>query len=478
MSTQKPYTTVANTLLLCILFLGTCPTAQSGNQSSQPSGPKSAGWTTDVIGVSEMQLSADYWVDRTPEHDSVLKTSQEIFQLNKTLFATEDFMVDLQQFPQHLSAGEIRSKVLATSKPSSYDIYDDQGNVLDSAGYKVYTTNLGLDAIPVRTTVEFALVVKRADMRKYPTDARYFKTLDSKNLDRFQENGLFPGDVVAVLHQSQDREWLFVQSFNYAAWVRKQYLAIGERQTVLEYANPSRFLLITGDKVNTSFNPEIPEISELQLDMGVRVPLPGHSEGENSIHGQNPYTSHTIKLPVRDRDGGLEFRQALITRNKDVHIGYLPFTRENIIRQAFKFLGERYGWGHSNNARDCTGFVAEVYKTFGILMPRNSGQQGLSTQGENTRFSSASLLRDKQKGLESLDTGDLIYVPGHVLMFIGYVDGQPYVIHDVSEFGYIDENGEYYKGILNGVSVTPLLPLHASRESTYVEKMYNIKRIR
>ena len=111
-------------------------------------------------------------------------------------------------------------------------------------------------------------------------------------------------------------------------------------------------------------------------------------------------------------------------------------------------------------------------------MPRNSGQQGLSSQGKNNLFSSTSTLSDKQKQLKLLDTGDLIYVPGHVLMFIGNVEGQPYVIHDVSEFGYIDENGEYYKGILNGVSVTPLIPLHASRESTYVEKMYNIKRIR
>jgi len=77
-----------------------------------------------------------------------------------------------------------------------------------------------------------------------------------------------------------------------------------------------------------------------------------------------------------------------------------------------------------------------------------------------------------------MDIGDLIYVPGHVLMYIGNVDGEPYVIHDVSVFRYIDDDGEYYEGTLNGVSVTPLIPLYGSRESSYVEQMYNIKRVR
>lgn len=63
-------------------------------------------------------------------------------------------------------------------------------------------------------------------------------------------------------------------------------------------------------------------------------------------------------------------------------------------------------------------------------------------------------------------------------MYIGDVNGEPYVIHDVSVFRYVDENGEYCEGVLNGVSVTPLIPLYGSRESPYVDLIYNIKRIR
>ena len=212
--------------------------------------------------------------------------------------------------------------------------------------------------------------------------------------------------------------------------------------------------------------------------MGIRLALADRETYGNSLYGQNPYASHVVLLPMRNPEGQLEIKPALIARNQDVSRGYLPFTRENIIRQAFKFLGERYGWGHSYNARDCTGFIMEVYKTFGIQMPRNTGQQGDGVFGENTRFTDQSDREEKLKALGKLDIGDMIYVPGHVLMYIGDVNGEPYVIHDVSIFRYIDKDDEYYEGVLNGVSVTPLIPLYGSRKSPYVDLIYNIKRIR
>ena len=425
-----------------------------------------------------MHLSANYWVEQTENADQVLKNQKEITEFNDRIFAMDQHMVNLALFPDQLSGREVRESIQAISKPNKSDLYSTSGTILESEGYGKYTANLGLKNIPGTIQVQFALVVNRSDMRAYPTDDRYYKTPDKQNLDRFQENGLFPGDALAVLHASMDGEWSFVQSYNYAAWVRTENIAIGDRQAIQKYKNPEHFLIITGAKIRTSFNPEVPALSELQLDMGIRIPLADRDIGNNNLYGQNPYTSHVVSLPVRNMEGKLEFKKALIARNKDVHKGYIPYTRENITRQAFKFLGERYGWGHSYNARDCTGFVMEIYKTFGIHMPRNTGQQGSGSFGQNTRFTPDSTEDEKLQALRNMDIGDLIYVPGHVLMYIGDVDGQPYVIHDVSIFRYTDDNGEYYEGVLNSVAVTPLIPLYGSRESTYVDLMYNIKRVR
>ena len=462
------------TFILCGLVLSTC----RADGSVQRDNRQPATWSTDVIGISEIHLSANYWVNQTENTDQVLKDQRGISEFNTALFSTNENMVDLSFFPQQLPGDDVRARIRAISKRNKSELYNPAGDALGSKGYKKYEDDLGLESISDTVEVRFALVVKRADMRTYPTDNRYYKSPDDQNLDRFQENAVFPGDALAVLHVSADKEWAFVQSYNYAAWVRYESIAIGDRKLIGQYKSASRFLVITGDKVQTSFNPEVPALSELQLDMGIRLPLADPETIKNSLYGQNPYASYVVLLPLRNHDGKLEIKPALIARNKDVSQGFIPFTRENIIRQAFKFLGERYGWGHSYNGRDCTGFVMEVYKTLGIQMPRNTGQQGSGSYGENTRFTAESSPEEKLKALETLDVGDLIYVPGHVLMYIGEVEGEPYVIHDVSVFRYIDENGESYKGTLNGVSVTPLVPLYGSEESTYVDLIYSIKRVR
>lgn len=435
-------------------------------------------WTTDVIGIDESHLSAHYWVNQLDNAGHLLQNRKEITDFNRDIFSTDQHMADLARFPSQLAGANVRERIEAISKPNKSDLYGVGGELLGPAGYQKYTEKLGLDSIPGIVNLQFALVVKRSDMRAYPTDDRYYRSPGDQNLDRFQENAVFPGDALAVLHISADKQWSFVQSYNYAAWVRSEDIAIGDRKLVQQYSNAAHFLVMTGARVHTSFNPVIPALSELQLDMGVRLPLADRKTSGNNLYGQNPYASYTVLLPIRNLQGQLEIKPALIARNQDVNQGYLPFTRENIIRQAFKFLGERYGWGHSYNARDCTGFIMEIYKTFGFQMPRNTGQQGIGEYGENTRFTDQSNRKEKLQALAKMDIGDLIYVPGHVLMYIGDVNGEPYVIHDVSIFRYIDENEAYYEGTLNGVSVTPFIPLYGSKESPYIDLIYNIKRIR
>lgn len=439
---------------------------------------QSGTWSTDVIGINESHLSAGYWINQLKNTGQLLKSQDEIAEFNRTIFSTDPHMVDLARLPSQLPGVEVRKQIQAISKPNKSKLYKPTGEALNPEAYRRYTDKLALDSIEETVTLLFALVIRRTDMRTYPTEDRHYKSADDQNLDRFQENGLFPGDALAILHTSADKQWSFVQSYNYAAWVKSADIAVGDRQQVHEYQHAKPFLIVSGDKVQTSFNPEIPALSELQLDMGIRLPLANRASYGNNLYGQNPYASHTVLLPTRNADGHLEIKPALIARNQDVHRGYLPFTRENIIRQAFKFLGERYGWGHSYNARDCTGFIMEIYKTFGFQMPRNTGQQGAGDFGENSRIAPDTSHTERLQSLESMDIGDLIYVPGHVLMYIGDDNGEPYVIHDVSIFRYIDETGKYYEGTLNGVSVTPLVPLYGSRESPYIHLMYNIKRIR
>ncbi len=484
-------------LALCVLAASLCachPPNQAGaptkeGTKDQPKSPKTTTkasvqgdpFVSDVPLVQAQYLSPAFWL--RPGMDKVLMSADEITAYNQNSIAIDDTLTDLSTLPDTLDADALEARIRSISNIPKYKrIYAD-GAPVSEDDFARYEAMLNLEAIKPENAVRFALVVKRTSIRTYPTDDTVFShDADNRDIDRFQESALFPGDAVAVLHTSTDGAWALVQSYNYIAWAPLESLAIGPRDTVLDYGQGDNFLMITGAKVHAVYNPDVPAVSELQLDMGIRLPLSRPQKLANDLYGQNPYLSHMVILPVRTDDGGLEFAHALINRNKDVHIGYLPYTEANIVKQGFKFLGERYGWGHRYNGRDCTGFVSEVYKTFGLKLPRNSGDQAKSNIGLNMRYGQDDdpdlLLKLRTKRLKSAKVGDLVYIPGHVLMIIGQQDGQPFALHDVTGLGYLKPDGTFYKGTLNQVSLTPVLPLRTSNERSYLEKITTIKALR
>ncbi len=437
-------------------------------------------FASNVIGITEQQLSPNYWLKKliSPAANQILMSPLEIQQQNQTLIRDNAYISAPLTFTDSLSKQQLVSLIDNISKVPSDERFYHDGTKLVTQNYQHYVDNLNKKAIVVTNKVKFGLVIRRSSLRTFPTLDKVYEKDSDHDLDRFQESAVFPGDALAVLHSSRDGHWLLVKAYNYIAWILKTDVAIGSKAMVKAYQNTEHFLVVTGSKIFTTYVPEQANISELQLDMGTRLPLAKRSDYGNEIYGQNPFASYVIKLPTRSITGQLNIVLALIPRAQDVHLGYLAFNQQNIIKQAFKFLGERYGWGHDFNGRDCTGFIDEVYKTFGFNLPRNSGQQGHSAFGLNIRFEKNTKIADKLRVLNKTEVGDLIYIPGHVMMVLGEDQGKPYIIHDVKGLGYLKANGGFYQGTLNGVSVTPLLPLQISATESYVEQIYNIKRIK
>ncbi|GAA0357143.1 SH3 domain-containing protein [Bowmanella denitrificans] len=453
--------------LLCALFLGLSFLTFSASAAD-----------TDVIGIQMQHLQSEYWVNKQKDANQVLLSQTQIKQLNQRTFNQQNELQDLADLPAALSAEDLKAAIEQVSSIPSSDRFYADGTQLTKQHYQPYLENLNITNIRALNPVRFALVTERTHMRRFPSaDKAYNQEMDL-DIDRFIETGLFPGDALAIYHQSKDGQWLLARAYHYLAWLPASSVAIGTKEQVLGYGQKTPFMVVTGAKVFTNHNPEVVQLSEKQLDMGVRLPLLSNQDVNHRLYGQNPYASYAVELPFREANGSLSFKPALISRNQDLHQGYLPFTPANIIRQGFKFLGERYGWGHDFNARDCTGFVSEVYRTFGILMPRNSGEQGKGQYGQNIRFDKNSSEQDKLSALNKLQVGDLIYIPGHVVMYLGEEHGQPYVIHDVHGMAYVDKQGNFYQGGLNGVSVTPLLPMRLSQSTSYVDRIYTIKTIR
>lgn len=430
-----------------------------------------------VIGVGPEQLRPEFWVKLQADPDHVILTSAEIADQNRRMLAGDRSLYDLERLPAVLTRAQVREWVERRSQAPTRQLFDERGDSVAAERIAALLGAVQLDAIPAEQPLRFALVTERADLRTFPTGLRVFSSLDNTDIDRWQESALFPGTPAVIVHESGDGAWWFIVSHHYAAWIEKSRVAEGSRDVVLGYARKTPYLVVTGAKVRTVFTPERPEVSELQMDMGVRVPLLAGWPADSVVNGQNPYAGHVVELPVRTESGGLELVPALLPGTADVASDYLPLTAGGILRQAFKFLGERYGWGHSYNGRDCSGFVSEVYRSFGVDLPRNTGDQANSPALNRIAFTEADGHERRTGVVADTHVGDLVYIPGHVMMVIGRLDGVTYVIHDVTGINHLVD-GASVRVPLNGVSVTQLETLASSPDRTWVDNVRSIQRIR
>jgi hypothetical protein len=431
-----------------------------------------------VLGVGEAQLTPAFWVGLQAQPDRVILDRAAIEAQNAKLLRVDPSMHDLRALPKTLSRERVAGWITALSELPQHPLFDVDGKPVPAATLESVSGNLALDAIPASQPTRYGLIVRRAALRTFPTTLRVFSEQGDTDIDRFQETAEFPGTPVAIVHASADGQWLFVVSPRYAAWTKKDNVAEGSAAEVFGYVDKTPYRVITGAVERTVFTREVPAVSQLPLDMGTRVPLATDLPPDQPVNGQTPYAAHVLELPLRKADGTLGFTPALLQKNTDSAGDYLPLTRANIIRQAFKFLGERYGWGHSYDGRDCSGFVSDVYRSMGVDMPRNTSRQAISPALEHRAFTAKDSREERIKAAQALQVGDLVYIPGHVMMVIGRLHGQPYVIHDVGGMSYRKADGSRVRVKLNAVSVTPLLPLLYNDRQTFVDRMTSIVRIR
>jgi cell wall-associated NlpC family hydrolase len=220
---------------------------------------------------------------------------------------------------------------------------------------------------------------------------------------------------------------------------------------------------------------EEPRVSQLQLDMGIRLPL-ADVPPNKPVNGQHPYAAYVLEMPVRNEDGSLAMAPALLPRRADSAADYLTLTPANLVDQGFKFLGERYGWGHAYGTRDCSGFVSEIYRSMGVELPRNTSAQAVSPALEHITFERNDDAAKRKAAVAQLQVGDLVYIPGHVMMVIGHHGGMTYLIHDTHGGRYRGDDGELVSMALNGVVVTPLEPMMFSETESYIDRMTSIVR--
>lgn len=414
---------LASLMILSVLLLTSClrradvpPPAATESYSVSESETEGTTETADEESSSmeeypihepEISDTAQAWIDLRPDPDGIIMTFREIMAENDRVSDTSDVMTDVSLLPETVTADDIRSYMRRGHVPH-LPRYDSDGSEIPNEHLQNVIASMGDSSVPEKVEPIRAIVTTRANLRSIP-DSKPYRKAPTDPYDTIQQTELHVGDPVWVLHENTDGEYLFVISASYVGWVRTDYVAVTDSAENFEqFASPERFVCITVPSVKLEDN---------ELDMGVVLPFISED-----IEG------FTVKLPRRLEDGTLSYTELRLTRDV-AHKGYLDFTYENFIIQAFRYEGVMYSWGGLDTGVDCSSFVGNVLRTFGFRLPRDTkDQQGVVGDSTEVRGKSHAEIA---RILESTDSPTAVYYPGHVLFYLGRstTDGKFYFIH-------------------------------------------------
>ena len=151
--------------------------------------------------------------------------------------------------------------------------YGRYGIPLEESFWNELKKNLNQESLKERNRMLFGLIVKRTDIRVFPTEELSMNTPDNDEFDRFQHSSVSPGSLVGIYHFSQDKLWAYVQTGFIRGWVRTTDLAIAkERREAVDYEEAKERLVITGSFVKVFSDPSLHQINFL-AQMGTSFPI-------------------------------------------------------------------------------------------------------------------------------------------------------------------------------------------------------------
>ena len=370
-----------------------------------------------------------FWIKKIKNPTNLLLTPEKIHNMNEENLKRQDLRLSRIK---DLKENWTREEILSLLKEDWEDFgrtgevrYGKNGIPLGELFWNKLGNNLNEESIKESGRMLYALVVKQTNIRVFPTDELSMSTPSNDEFDLFQHSSISPGSPIGIYHFSQDKKWAYVQTQFIRGWVRMHDLAIAkERSEVVDYEEAKDRLVVTGNFVTVFGDPSLRQ-PVFTAQMGDSFPLLSTLGGSKDTQA-----FYVIHIPSREDSGSLTIRKGYIRAEEDVHQGFLPYHQENVARQAFKMLRHPYGWGDRLGGRDCSRFIMDLFRTFGILMPRNSKEQ--ATVGMDPGSVEGKPIEEKQKLLDqSIPLATTVRLPGHIMLYLGKDKGKYYVIHSI-----------------------------------------------
>jgi len=394
----------------------------------------SAAAVTTMSDVSEEMSTAAYWIAQAgADADALLMTADEIAAYNQlAVDASGTNVFDLETIREVTNADSTRQSLAKLDVPTR-DLYVN-GRKIDN---KSYFSNLSRAISQTGYTDtehrnQYAVCTSVADIKALPTkDVIGYSATDPD--DEYQSSSLLVGEPFVIRQKCEVNGVIYYWGYanHVSGWVCSEQLALcaDKEEWVQAWkvaVGAKDFIVVTQDQLTLQKSILSPETSERKLTMGTVLKLVPADRIPDAIGERNAWNNYVVCLPTRNSDGTYRSVIALIPQHEEVSVGYLPMTQANLLTVAFNSLGNRYGWGNMLDALDCSGYTRNVYRCFGLVMPRNTNWQQL-VPGTKISLSGMSDA-EKLACLSTLPAGSCLYFSGHTMILTGMSDGMAYAI--------------------------------------------------
>ncbi len=397
-----------------------------------------------ITDVARKMKTAGYWISKIKNPDKEILTAKQIQEKNKELFRDLIYLNDIETFTE-IKTSALKKQQKQIFKMFYYRKYIDSSFNTISKEYvnKIYN-NIKMPNTK-KIKAKYAISTAYSDIRLMPTDKNFLYDKTTYDIDRMQVASVDIGTPLITLITTKDKQWTFVVSYESEGWIKTKDIASTEQQTFLNWINEKDFAIVTDNKTDIFLDKKMTKYYDY-LRMSTKLPLIKKVNNEILC----------VKIPKSTNKGNLIFEKAYLY-TRDTNIGYLKYTQRNILQQAFKHINSPYSWGGYDGEQDCSTFIRQVFGCFGLILPRNSLAQ---IKSGNKQINIDNKLSDSDKSKEiiskTIPAISLLYLPGHIMLYIGEENDTPYAIHAIWGTENFINKKERHVSFINRVVVSNL----------------------
>jgi hypothetical protein len=256
----------------------------------------------------------------------------------------------------------------------------------------------------------YAITTKHTNLRALPTYSSFYLAKKGKYLFDFnynQNSAIYPNTPLYITHYSKDKKWAYVVAPYSFGWVNLSTIAVVNKGFIKEFKSGNYGVVVKDN---------------------CRIYKDGRSYTLVKLGTIFPIRDGKYLLAVKAKDSHAKIVAIKVAQNNIVAKKPFAFNSANVAKVAKEFVGEPYGWGGGFYCRDCSATTRDFFGVFGIFLSRNSSKQ--AKEGARIKIPKASynfrkrFIIDNAKPFRSL-----MYVPGHIVLYLGTFKGEPVIMH-------------------------------------------------